>query len=105
MAAIPQPDGAGRLPAELPGDVPAPPAPPSGCRFHPRCPLAFEGCDREDPQVIDIFEDLAVARYWLQVDFHSSPSVQARNTAILQCSGPGGPWLIVHLHEDIDGSS
>ncbi|MET9478998.1 oligopeptide/dipeptide ABC transporter ATP-binding protein [Streptomyces sp. NPDC006638] len=61
MAATPQPDGAGRLPAELPGDVPDPPAPPSGRRFHPRCPLAFEGCDREDPQVIDIFEDLAVA--------------------------------------------
>ncbi|WP_327235436.1 ABC transporter ATP-binding protein [Streptomyces sp. NBC_01317] len=52
LAAIPQPDGAGRLPAELPGDVPDPAAPPSGCRFHPRCPLAFEGCDREDPRLI-----------------------------------------------------
>ncbi|HBK59622.1 MAG TPA: ABC transporter ATP-binding protein, partial [Firmicutes bacterium] len=24
-------------------------APPSGCRFHPRCPLADEECMREDP--------------------------------------------------------
>jgi peptide/nickel transport system ATP-binding protein len=52
LAAIPQPDGAGRLPAELPGDVPDPAAPPSGCRFHPRCPAVFDGCDREEPQLI-----------------------------------------------------
>jgi peptide/nickel transport system ATP-binding protein len=52
LAAIPQPDGAGLLPAELPGDVPDPSAPPSGCRFHPRCPLVFDGCDREEPQLI-----------------------------------------------------
>ncbi|WP_405770810.1 hypothetical protein OHU34_38420 [Streptomyces sp. NBC_00080] len=52
LAVIPQPDGAGMLPAELPGDVPDPSAPPSGCRFHPRCPRAFDGCDREEPQLI-----------------------------------------------------
>jgi peptide/nickel transport system ATP-binding protein len=51
LAAIPHADGAGRLPVELPGDVPDPAAPPSGCRFHPRCPLAFDGCDREDPRL------------------------------------------------------
>ncbi|MFJ2646250.1 nuclear transport factor 2 family protein [Streptomyces sp. NPDC087420] len=55
-------------------------------------------------QVIDIFEDLAVARYWLRVDFYTAPSVQARNTAVLQRTRPDGPWLIVHLHEDIDGT-
>jgi peptide/nickel transport system ATP-binding protein len=52
LAAIPMADGAGRLPTELPGDVPDPSDPPTGCRFHPRCPLAFDGCDREDPQLI-----------------------------------------------------
>jgi peptide/nickel transport system ATP-binding protein len=51
LAAIPHADGAGLLPVELPGDVPDPAAPPSGCRFHPRCPVAFDGCDREDPQL------------------------------------------------------
>jgi peptide/nickel transport system ATP-binding protein len=37
------------VPAGLPGDPPHPEARPSGCAFHPRCPAAFEPCDRIDP--------------------------------------------------------
>ena len=35
----------------LEGELPSPFDPPSGCAFHPRCPLAFERCRREEPPV------------------------------------------------------
>lgn len=37
----------------LQGDVPSPINPPSGCRFHPRCPLAMDVCSREQPKLLD----------------------------------------------------
>jgi oligopeptide/dipeptide ABC transporter ATP-binding protein len=37
----------------LEGDVPSPINPPSGCRFHPRCPLAMEFCRTTVPKVLD----------------------------------------------------
>ncbi len=33
----------------LKGDLPSPVNPPSGCRFHPRCPKRFEPCDKTEP--------------------------------------------------------
>jgi oligopeptide/dipeptide ABC transporter ATP-binding protein len=38
----------------LKGDVPSPINPPSGCRFHPRCPVAMEICSRVSPQWLDL---------------------------------------------------
>ncbi|WP_157252215.1 ABC transporter ATP-binding protein [Nonomuraea typhae] len=49
LRAIPQPDGAGTLPAELPGDVPDPADPPGGCRFNPRCPQVMDICRDKEP--------------------------------------------------------
>ena len=37
----------------LTGDVPSPIEPPSGCRFHPRCPHASDICRLEQPPLVD----------------------------------------------------
>ena len=40
----------------LEGDVPSPVNPPSGCRFHPRCPFVMDVCRREVPRLLNIGE-------------------------------------------------
>jgi oligopeptide/dipeptide ABC transporter ATP-binding protein len=43
-------------PQPLPGDVPSPLNPPSGCHFHPRCPKVMERCKKEAPRPIQLEE-------------------------------------------------
>ncbi|HUV54036.1 MAG TPA: ABC transporter ATP-binding protein, partial [Candidatus Krumholzibacteriaceae bacterium] len=45
----------------LKGDVPSPLNPPSGCRFHPRCPYTEELCEREEPLSIEVSSGHKVA--------------------------------------------
>jgi len=40
----------------LQGETPNPIDLPSGCRFHPRCPVAFSECHRTDPQLFSVSE-------------------------------------------------
>jgi oligopeptide/dipeptide ABC transporter ATP-binding protein len=50
LSAVPQPvPGVKRQRIVLTGDLPSPAAPPPGCRFHTRCPYAFERCRVEEP--------------------------------------------------------
>jgi oligopeptide/dipeptide ABC transporter ATP-binding protein len=52
---VPVPDpSARRKPVILVGETPDPSRIPSGCRFHPRCPVAFERCPLEDPPLFDL---------------------------------------------------
>jgi len=45
----------------LEGEVPSPTRPPSGCRFHPRCWLAFEPCRAIEPKLFDAGNERQVA--------------------------------------------
>jgi peptide/nickel transport system ATP-binding protein len=57
LSAVPVPDpGAHRTPIILKGDVPSPINPPSGCRFHTRCPFVFDRCRKEEPELRQIAE-------------------------------------------------
>jgi len=62
FAAIPIPDPEiSRERIVLGGDVPSPVNPPSGCRFHPRCPKMITVCKEEEPQLIEVRKDHYVA--------------------------------------------
>jgi oligopeptide/dipeptide ABC transporter ATP-binding protein len=62
LSAVPIPDPeveATRERVVLGGEVPSPLNPPSGCVFHPRCPIAVERCPREAPALRE-----AAAEHW-----------------------------------------
>ncbi|MFL7892877.1 MAG: ABC transporter ATP-binding protein [Anaerolineales bacterium] len=62
MSAIPVPNpDLQRKRILLPGDVPSPLNPPSGCRFHPRCPVAMDHCAVEEPPFLEVSDDHFVA--------------------------------------------
>ena len=62
MSAIPVPDPTlKRDRVILKGDVPSPLHPPTGCRFHPRCPVAVDQCSVDEPVFREIKPDHWVA--------------------------------------------
>jgi len=62
LSAVPEPDPMIPLkPQALPGEVPSAANPPSGCRFHPRCPVAIPLCSEQHPEWREIEPDHWVA--------------------------------------------
>jgi peptide/nickel transport system ATP-binding protein len=83
IGAVPNADGHGVLPETLPGEVPDPARPPRACRFHPRCPYAFERCVREDPLLLEVAPGRTAA-CWLQTGAEppTRPAAQARRLSL-----------------------
>lgn len=57
MSAVPIPDPVAEHKTDrviLKGDVPSPASPPSGCRFHTRCPVAEDICSQEEPEFREV---------------------------------------------------
>jgi len=57
IEALPDPDPANRFKIRKvpPGEPPSLINPPSGCRFHPRCPYIIKGkCEKEEPKLVEI---------------------------------------------------
>jgi len=68
IAAVPVPDPtARRIEVVIKGEVPSAINPPSGCRFHTRCPYAMDVCRKKEPPLIELDGDRHVA-CWLRGD-------------------------------------
>jgi oligopeptide/dipeptide ABC transporter ATP-binding protein len=62
LSAVPVPDPeAAKERIILKGDVPSPIDPPTGCRFHTRCPYAFDRCSAEEPEMREVMPGHHVA--------------------------------------------
>jgi oligopeptide/dipeptide ABC transporter ATP-binding protein len=70
MSAVPLPDPVAEESRErilLTGDLPSPANPPSGCRFHTRCPYRQETrCDDEVPALREVLPGRKVACHWAE---------------------------------------
>lgn len=76
LSAIPIPDPSAerrRKRIVLSGDIPSPVNPPSGCRFHTRCPVAFERCKVEDPAFKDYGGGHFTACHWVEEHQGAAP--------------------------------
>ena len=55
ISAVPVPDPESKRTKDvISGEIPSPVDPPSGCRFHTRCPYAHERCTKEEPMLAEV---------------------------------------------------
>ncbi|MFF2911586.1 dipeptide ABC transporter ATP-binding protein [Paenibacillus sp. NPDC057934] len=65
IASIPWPDPSRKREfVSIQGEIPSPMSPPSGCRFHTRCPVATARCWEEEPKLVDIGSGHAAACHY-----------------------------------------
>ena len=78
LSAIPIPDPVlekRRKRIVLTGDIPSPVNPPSGCRFHTRCPIAFERCTIEEPPLREYAPGHFAACHWVEEHGGKAPEL------------------------------
>jgi oligopeptide transport system ATP-binding protein len=78
LSAIPIPDPVvekRRKRIVLTGDIPSPVNPPPGCRFHTRCPLAFERCKTEVPPLREYAPGHFAACHWVEEHDGKAPDL------------------------------
>jgi peptide/nickel transport system ATP-binding protein len=67
LAAVPVPNPKERRTQPMPrGEIPNPINPPSGCRFHPRCPIAQDICSAEEPVLRELRSEHFVACHFAE---------------------------------------
>ena len=80
LSAIPIPDPVlerKRKRIVLTGDIPSPVNPPSGCRFHTRCPVAFDRCVVEEPAFTQYSPGHFAACHWVEEHGGQAPPLVA----------------------------
>ncbi|MCH8011115.1 MAG: ABC transporter ATP-binding protein [Candidatus Marinimicrobia bacterium] len=60
LACLPRIDEKMEILPSIPGNVPTPDNYPSGCRFHPRCSIAVEGCSVDEPEFVEVSDSRKV---------------------------------------------
>jgi oligopeptide transport system ATP-binding protein len=78
LSAIPIPDPSveqRRKRVVLTGDIPSPVNPPSGCRFHTRCPIAFDRCSIEEPALREYAPGHFAACHWVEEHGGNGPDL------------------------------
>jgi oligopeptide transport system ATP-binding protein len=81
LSAIPIPDPAlekRRKRIVLTGDIPSPVNPPSGCRFHTRCPVAFDRCVVEEPPLREYAAGHFAACHWVEEHGGRGPDLTSK---------------------------
>ncbi len=88
MSAIPVPNPTlERKRIILEGDVPSPLNPPKGCRFHTRCPVAFERCWQEEPPLKDYGREHYAACWLLETGVPGASKLTAHSDLVASTAG------------------
>ena len=86
----PEPDRKGTR-IVLRGDVPSPSNPPHGCRFHPRCYMSEDRCEREEPLLREISPGHLAACHFAEQALERAPVERQERGRGWSRPGPLGP--------------